>query len=268
VRTGARALALIAALGAMAPRAAVAAQFTLAPTRVHLAPGQVAQTLLLGNEEDREVSFELSYQHWRMAADGQWLLEDSDDLILHPQIVTVPGNGKAVIRVGTLRANVAQEDAYRIQMQELPGDTSTQGVAVTMLTRLSVPVFVQVAKPTLELELAAAELGPDALTVVLRNAGTRYFSPEDARLIVRDGEGAVLHQDTLGVPYLLVYAQLRLSRPLPASVCANAERIELVFAEAKLDLGAPVAAADAAAESGIAGAGVGVRWYRTRPGRR
>lgn len=237
-------LTVIAAASAMAPRVAVAAQFTLAPTRVHLAPGQVAQTLLLGNEDDREVSFEISYQHWRMAADGQWLLEDSDDLILHPQIVTVPGNGRAVIRVGTLRSNVAQEDAYRIQMQELPGETSAQGVAVTMLTRLSVPVFVQVAKPTLALELASPELGPDALAVTLRNSGSRYLSPEDAQLIVHDGAGAVIHQDTLGVPYLLVGAQLRLSRPLPAAVCANAERIELVFAEAKLDLSAPVAAAN------------------------
>lgn len=226
----------------MLPCVATAAQFTLAPTRVHLAPGQVAQTLVLGNEDEREVSFELSYQHWRMDVAGQWLLEDSDDLILHPQIVTVPGNGKAVIRVGTLRANVAQEDAYRIQMQELPGEHNAQGAAVTMLTRLSVPVFVQVAKPLLALELADAALSADAVSVTLRNSGNRYLSPEDAQLIVRDGEGAVLHEDTLGVPYLLVGAQLRLTRPLPATACRSAQVIVLLFAEAKLELSVPVAA--------------------------
>lgn len=243
-RVGVLALVLSAALGAIAPRAALAAQFTLAPTRVHLAPGQVAQTLVLGNEDAREVSFELSYQHWRMDDTGQWLLEDSDDLILHPQIVTVPGNGKAVIRVGTLRRNVTREDAYRIQMQELPGESTSQGAAVTMLTRLSVPVFVQVRKPQLALELVDPVLETGRIALALRNSGSRYLSPEDARLIVRDGNGAVLHEDTLGVPYLLVGAQLRLSRPLPATVCANAQQVELVFAEAGLDLSVPLVAAN------------------------
>ncbi|PIQ38460.1 MAG: hypothetical protein COW59_01615 [Lysobacterales bacterium CG17_big_fil_post_rev_8_21_14_2_50_64_11] len=237
-------LALLAAPGVLVPFTALAAQFTLAPTRVHLAPGQVAQTLLLGNEDDREVSFELSYQHWRMDDAGQWLLEDSDDLILHPQIVTVPGNGRAVIRVGTLRSNVAQEEAYRIQMQELPGELGSQGVAVTMLTRLSVPVFVQVRKAQLALELADPVLGADRIAVGVRNSGSRYLSPEDARLIVRDGAGTVLHEDTLGVPYLLVGAQLRLTRPLPATVCRNAQVITLLFAEAKLEVSVPVVAAN------------------------
>ena len=151
------ALLLLVLLGTGAglwPRAGLAAQFTLAPTRVHLAAGQVAQTLVLGNEEAREVSFELSFQRWRMDEHAQWLLEPSDDLILHPQIVTVPGNGKAVIRVGTLRTQLAQEQAYRIQMQELPGERDTQGAAVAMLTRISVPVFVQGAKPELALTLS------------------------------------------------------------------------------------------------------------------
>lgn len=244
VSSCALALTVIAALAILAPRAALAAQFTLAPTRVHLAPGQVAQTLVLGNEDAREVSFELSYQHWRMDDAGQWLLEDSDDLILHPQIVTVPGNGKAVIRVGTLRRNVTREDAYRIQMQELPGESTSQGAAVTMLTRLSVPVFVQVRKPQLALELTDPALDTGRIALTVRNSGSRYLSPEDARLIVRDGAGAVLHEDTLGVPYLLVGAQLRLSRPLPATVCTNAQQVELVFAEAKLDLSVPLVAAN------------------------
>lgn len=237
-------LALTAVISVALPCLAAAAQFTLAPTRVHLAPRQVAQTLVLGNEDSREVSFELSYQHWRMDDAGQWLLEDSDDLILHPQIVTVPGKGRAVIRVGTLRGNLEHEEAYRIQMQELPGESSVQGAAVTMLTRLSVPVFVQVAKPVLALELADAALSADALSVTLRNSGSRYFSPEDARLTLRDGDGVLLHEQTVGVPYLLVGAQLRVTAHMLAAVCAKAQQLELTFAQAKLEVRVPLAAAN------------------------
>src|SRR3546814_19415617 len=86
-----------------------------------------------------------------------------------------------------------------------------------MLTRLSVPVFVQVRKPQLALELADPVLDTGRITLTARNSGSRYLSPEDARLIVRDDRGAVLHGDTLGVPYLLVGAPLRLPRPLPAA---------------------------------------------------
>lgn len=231
-------LALLLALASLGAggwsRVGMAAQFTLAPTRVHLAAGQVAQTLLLGNEDAREVSFELSFQHWRMDAAGQWLLEPSDDLILHPQIVTVPGHSKAVIRVGTLRTQLATEEAYRIQMQELPGEREAQGAAVAMLTRISVPVFVQVARPALVLGLDQAALTRDALSLRLSNLGTRYLSPEDAHLRVRDAAGKVLHEDSVGVPYLLVGAQITLTRPLPATVCRQADSLELAFPEAGL----------------------------------
>ncbi len=211
-----------------------AAQFTLAPTRVHLAAGQVAQTLVLGNEDARDVSFELTFEHWRMDAAGQWVLEPSDDLIVHPQIVTVPARSKAVIRVGTLRTQLIAEEAYRIQMQELPGERDVQGAAVAMLTRISVPVFVQVAKPSLQLGLDQAQLSRDALSLRLSNAGSRYLSPEDARLIVRDAAGKVLHEDSVGVPYLLVGAHIVLSRPLSQAVCRKADSLDLVFPEAGL----------------------------------
>lgn len=233
-RLALRMLVVMSVVGLLWAGESRAAQFTLAPTRVNLAAGQVAQTLLLGNEDAREVSFELSFQHWRMDAAGQWLLEPSDDLILHPQIVTVPAHGKAVIRVGTLRTQLAAEEAYRIQMQELPGERDVQGAAVAMLTRISVPVFVQVAKPSLQLGLDQPMLSSDALSLRLSNTGTRYLSPEDAHLIVRDGAGKVLHEDSVGVPYLLVGARIVLSRPLPQAVCRQADSLDLVFPEAGL----------------------------------
>lgn len=222
------------------PRAALAAQFTLAPTRVHLAAGQVAQTLLLGNEDAREVSFELSFQRWQMDDAGEWVLEPSDDLILHPQIVTVPGHSKAVIRVGTLRTQLPHEQAYRIQMQELPGERDVQGVAVAMLTRISVPVFVQVPNPSLALTLNQPELRPGAISVRLSNSGTRYLSPEDATLTVRDDKGLALHEETVAVPYLLVGAHIVLSRPLPATICAQARALDLVLTEAGITQSLPL----------------------------
>src|SRR3546814_4359728 len=50
-----------------------------------------------------------------------------------------------------------------------------------MLTRLSVPVFVQVRKPQLALELADPVLDTGRITLTVRNSGSRYLSPADAR---------------------------------------------------------------------------------------
>lgn len=236
---------ILVALASLWPSVLEAAQFSLAPTRILLPPRALAGVIVLSNEAANEVSFEVSYQRWRMDADGQWLLEPSDDLIVHPQIVTVAGNGQAVIRVGSLRrADTEGERAYRLSIQELPSETSGTGAAITMLTRLSVPVFVQVANPRDDLQVIRATVHADRMELQLRNEGTAYSAPGDAVFDVLDANGQVLQHDTIALPYVLAGAQVRLRRPLPAGLCARAQRIALTLGEPPRRLDLPLANGD------------------------
>lgn len=224
-----------------APGAVGAAQFSLNQTRVHLDARHPVETLVLTNQEARAVSFEVETRRWRQAPGGAWELEPSDDLLVHPLILTLPAGGQARLRIGSLSPAVAAEQAYRVELQQLPDAARGDGVEIRMLTRLSVPVFLQPsgAQPRARLEVAG--LDGDGLRFDIANAGSAYLAPQPARLRVLDAQGRALHEAPLTVGYALAGARLAVTAAVPAAACARARRIELVLEEPTPPLDAPIA---------------------------
>jgi P pilus assembly chaperone PapD len=233
------------AVAALAGGRAAAAEFNLNPTRVELDKARSIETLVLGNADARPLSFEVSVKRWTMAADGSWQLQPSDDLVVHPLVFTVQPGAQARLRVGTLDPDTGAERAYRIELQQLPDAKADDGVAVALLTRVSVPVFVQTRAPQARAALEGGSLRADGLHLVLANTGDRYLPPQDARLRVLDADGRVLDESSVTTGYVLAGARL----PLPvhavtAAVCARAERVELQLPEAGGTVVAPLPAGD------------------------
>lgn len=218
-----------------------AAQFTLNPTRVHLDRARAIETLILGNGEARALSFEAEVKRWTQGPDGQWTLTPSRDIVVHPLIVTIPAGGKARLRVGTLSPGVAAEQAYRVELQQLPDARPAEGVNVTLLTRLSMPVFVQPAQRERRATLGGPRVEADALHVTLDNSGASYLPPQDAALRVLDAGGRALLSESIAVGYVLAGARLPLARPLAPGLCARAARIELELHEPSGTLAAAIA---------------------------
>lgn len=229
-------------LGGLAGSAAHAAQFSLNQTRVHLHAGHAVETLVLTNQEAQAVSFEVEVKRWRQDDQGAWQLVPSDALLVHPLILTVPAGEQARLRIGTLSPGVVDEEAYRVELQQLPGPAAEQAVQVQMLTRLSIPVFLQppAAKAAPALEVVAID--GDSAQLALRNTGSAYLAPHDAVLRVFDAGGQRLHEARLAVGYTLAGARLRLDAPLPASVCPRAQRVELTLGQATPQESAPLQA--------------------------
>lgn len=234
--------ACVCLLALCAAGLAGAAQFSLNHTRVHLHRGHAVETLVLGNEEAQPLSFEVEIKRWRQGPEGRWELSPSDALVVHPLILTVPAGGQARLRIGTLSPSVAAEEAYRVELQQLPATSADEAVQIRMLTRISVPVFVQppAAKP--ELALTGVALEAAGVRLDLRNGGSGYQAPGDATLRVFDAAGQRLHESRLAVGYALAGAHLRLTAPIPAAACARAARIELALDAPLRTLAAPVAA--------------------------
>lgn len=227
-RRFARALAHACALFAACAGSAVAAEFSLNPTRVHLDRRRAIETVVVGNADTRPLSFEVSIERWTMAADGAWQLQPSGDLVVHPLLFTVPPGSQARLRVGTLSTAVEGERAYRIELQQLPGDDADAGIQVELLTRISVPVFVHAPGAEAELALAEPAIDGAGLRVALANTGSRYLPPQQARLRLLDGQGRVQHEASVDVGYVLAGARLPLRLPaVPAAACARTARIEL-----------------------------------------
>lgn len=211
---------------------ASAARFSLNPIRVHLGAGHPVETVVLGNQEDHPLSFEVQVKRWTQGADGAWTLEPSDDLVVHPLIVSVAAGGEARLRIGTLSPTTAGEQAYRVELQQLRDPaTAAEGAQIRMLTRISLPVFVQPRGAKAELALAVASPAAAKLGLSLRNAGSAYVPPGVATLRVLDGDGRVVHQGKLTLGYLLAGAQLPVATAWPAGACGRAARVELTTAE-------------------------------------
>lgn len=218
---------------------ATAAQLRLNPTRVHLDAAHRVETLTLSNEGEDQVSFEVAVKRWTMAADGQWQLAPSDDLIVHPLILTIPAGSDGRLRIGTLAPQVAQEQAYRIELQQLPAQATEDVAQIKVLTRISLPVFLQPDAAAPQVAIASARLDAGTLRLTLANAGSGYLAPQGARLRVLDAAGQPLHESTIDVGYLLAGARLPLTATVPKSACARATRIELLLDDPLPDASRP-----------------------------
>jgi fimbrial chaperone protein len=243
-RQHARRVLLAAAWLVMSCAAGVAgaAQFSLNQTRVHLQSGHAVETLVLANDEPQAVNFEVEVKRWRQDADGHWQLTPTDALVVHPLILSVPAGGQARLRIGTLSPSVTAEEAYRVELQQLPDAVESEAVHIRMLTRLSLPVFVQPSTAKPQPTLAVTAVAATAAQLVVHNDGTGYLAPQDAKLRVLDAQDHVVHEERLPIGYVLAGAQLRVVVKMPASGCARADHVELTLDKPLPPLEASIAA--------------------------
>lgn len=218
------ALALVTSIAGIAS----AAQISLNNTRVHLDGTHPVETLVLTNQESEPLDMEVKVQRWQQGADGKWQLQpDAGGLVVHPLILTMQPNGEARLRVGTISPNVTSEIAYRIEVQELPGRKQVQAGAVRMLTKLSIPVFVQPPKAKAALSFTVDSVDGKGTLLDIRNTGTGFSGPSDANVRVLDANNRVLQEGHVTVGYVLAGARLPTRVALKDSVCAHAAHIEV-----------------------------------------
>ena len=230
------------ALGSLALAGlASAAQFSLSMTRIHLDASHAVETVAFTNQEDKAVAFEVQVKRWRQAADGTWqLVPDDSSLVVHPLILRVEPGATQRLRVGSLSPTVSEEQAFRIELNELPDRNAKQINGIRMLARVSVPVFVQPAGAKSALAIVVDSLGTHDARLTLRNAGSAYSAPGEAKLRILDAAGKTLQEDPLTAPYVLAGAQSPMLVKLAGNACARAASVELVLPDAA-PLAAPVA---------------------------
>ena len=211
----------------MAP--ALSAELSITPLRTHLDSERPIQSWTMQNHGAEAASFEVRVKRWTQASDGRWELADSEDLVVSPLIFSIAPGGKAQVRVGTLSPSVEREQAYRVELQELPGERVHDGRSeVRLLTRFSLPVFVQpVDVEPGRAVLVSATIGASSLGVTIGNEGGSYLPRQEGRVQLFDAAGGVIHEDVVGLEYVLAGARLPLRLALPAGLCGRAVRVEL-----------------------------------------
>ncbi|TZF90977.1 fimbrial biogenesis chaperone [Cognatilysobacter lacus] len=189
-------------------------------TRVELAPGARAGRIVLANSGDAPLAAQIRVFRWTQR-DGDDVLEPATDLVASPQVVEIAAGTDQLVRiVRTAGGPVASEMAYRVIVEELPGDPTHQAnSAVAVRMRYLIPAFVQ-----------AADAAPEALScrveksvLVCRNDGGHAVQLGASTFVDATGRSIELSEGLLG--YVLAGSTRHF--PFDAKALANAAPREL-----------------------------------------
>ncbi|MDP1540622.1 MAG: fimbria/pilus periplasmic chaperone [Moraxellaceae bacterium] len=184
-----RLAALLLAVGLFGlPLATWASQIRISPLFVSLSAEQRSAAINLRNEGRTAVSVQIRVFAWQQDADAGMLLDTTQDLALSPAMVTLAPGATQLVRVQTRMPAVQKERHYRILIDQLPDAASASRDRVRVLTRYSLPVFVEprvVGLPNLSAKLVACQ-ADGSLHLRVANAGSRRARLADWQLLQQD----------------------------------------------------------------------------------
>jgi fimbrial chaperone protein len=207
-------LAMIATLMAAALwlPSSFAGSFSVSPVRADFSPTTKSVALTLRNEGDEPVAVQAEIFKWQQP-NGEQQLTPSRDLVVSPALFELKPGERQVIRVILRKVIEGEvENTYRLILQEVPKSGQTGINELTVLLRISLPVFVLPANPvspSLSWSLITDETQAPILQV--RNSGGQHTRLFGVSVFDKAGKVVVSSKEP---SYLLVGESLRWALPL------------------------------------------------------
>src|SRR3990172_5373499 len=150
---------------------ASAADFTVSPVRVFIAPGKKAEVVTIKNNSDSNLTVQMSSFLWEQDAEAKDLLTPTEEVIFFPRIFTVKGKEERILRVGVKFPATDVEKTYRIFIHEVPEPQEKQpeGAYLRTLMKVGVPIFVSPLKVKAEAIVDAKSLKNGILSFSIKN---------------------------------------------------------------------------------------------------
>lgn len=175
---------------------ACATGFSVSPVKVDLTEKKKVVSLQVYNNGDRSTSIQAELMQWQQIQGLDIQENISRDILVTPPIFTLAPGETQVIRVG-LRRPVAldQELSYRLFLQEIPAPNIQDTQGVTMLMRVSLPVFVEPNQQKIasNLQWKIQRIKPNELLLIADNVGNVHSKITELNL-QRDGIEALKKQ--------------------------------------------------------------------------
>jgi fimbrial chaperone protein len=155
---------------------AQAANLTVTPVRVELAPSRPTSALTVKNEMPNEsVVVELRTAAWSQK-DGEDVYDPAPELLATPPIFTLAPGATQVIRVGLRHPSASdRETCYRLYLREVPPPPKPGFTGVQVALEMSLPIFAKPGAPTAPaLHWHVDSQSTGALTLSVTNDGTAH----------------------------------------------------------------------------------------------
>jgi fimbrial chaperone protein len=184
-----RAIVLGAGLALGAPMA-LCAPVSVTPTSVTMSASKTSDLVSLTNQGDTPVRFQLTVSTWDQRPDGEMVLNPTEEVLLFPPLIQLAPRETKRVRLGIAGGGPPVEKSYRLTIQELPPQQPNSGeVQIQMLTKLSLPVFVQPSGGRPDPRIEGLALAGGILSFALTDGGNQHVLFRRIRLAGQDGAG-------------------------------------------------------------------------------
>jgi fimbrial chaperone protein len=167
---------------------AQAGSFTVSPVRVSLSASAPISAITVQNNGTEAVVLQLEAMAWAQQA-GLDVYTPSTDILATPPIITIPGGGSQILRVGLRRApDPKHELTYLLYLQEVPPPPKPGFSGLQMALRFALPVFVSPAAEdiaSLAWRITRAQNGQHEVS--LSNSGNAHVQVANFKLARADG---------------------------------------------------------------------------------
>ena len=182
-----------------------AAGLQVAPIGLSFTPSSPAQGLWLTNTGSEQLNAQVRVFHWTQGG-GKDNLTPTQALVASPPMLSLAPGGKQLVRVirTGAAATGANEDAFRVLVDELPPAEQAEQTGVRYVMRHSIPVFIQPSAIVPDASAVAATLRwslvRDGAGVALqvRNTGTTHAQISAASLLLPNNKSVEISPGLLG----------------------------------------------------------------------
>lgn len=220
-----------------------AAQVSVTPVQVQLTPQATSSLVAVTNDSSVPMRFQVSAKTWSQLPDGEMSLEDTQDIAFYPAIFEIPAHTTRRVRVGAITAIGRGERTYRLFVEQLPSFDGQQ-VGITVLTRLSLPVFVGEQATPATPTIADARLSGGALQLRVVNAGETHFTIRNVRVSGRSADGKARFEKSATGWYVLNRGERIYSMPVDGCAGLSGLDVEVETDVARLATKLPVSTTD------------------------
>lgn len=164
--------------------------FSVTPVRIFMKPRDRAIAVSVTNEGDDPLVMQADIYTWKQKPDGTDELALSDDLILSPPILKIPGKSRQVVRLAMVSPPAAAEQlTYRMVLREIPeAHPADQKVQLQIALAFSLPVFITPPGAKRDVSCTLSRAAADTVKASCANTGSAYAQPRDLTLTGANGE--------------------------------------------------------------------------------
>ena len=211
--------------------------FNVSPLKIVLSGKSSSALLEITNQSADPLRLQLSVSSWNQSPTGQILLRETEEIILFPPLLTVEPGEKRKVRLGAVTPRELTEKSYRIVLEELPplaGSPAAAGNQIRVLTRMTIPVFLEPVKQIASGQIADLTVRQSVATFEIRNTGNTHFIVQQIGLVGTGATGQPLLTRQIDGWYVLAGGLRRYDLPLSAEECRG---LRAVSVEAQTDAG-------------------------------